>query len=380
MVDVSRVMRSIKIEDFDLYLRACGWGSEFENGRIKTYWNPKHDSVEIVLPQKQLASDYELAVGLAVELLAATEARDERDIIAQVLHPRHDILRFRVASEDNKDGTLDLVSGLDLFSGVENAVLSSARSVLRPQPYYTSLKVGNAERLLNACRLGQTQEGSYIVTVLVPLQLPAEASDNDEALFKEGSTTSFSRRVTMNLLDSAGELCISDAFAESTDVPIKISSNLCEALETMHPSEVPTSLTIRSIWSPLEPVLGNTPSSVEIRDEVFPKIRNLAVRLRPTFLPKVSNYLGKVEVLKGKENDQNLMEGEIVIAFLEEGNETRRAHLKLSTHDYELACDAHKKALHVEVSGTLLRNRTHYYIQNYSNFRVIGSAQTELLT
>ena len=48
-------------------------------------------------------------------------------------------------------------------------LLSEAHSVLVPQPYHPRMSRSEAEDFLSRCRLGQTDRGSFVLTVACPL-------------------------------------------------------------------------------------------------------------------------------------------------------------------------------------------------------------------
>ena len=71
---------------------------------------------------------------------------------------------FRVRAAEGDDGSVTLNDGVDLISGTRDLVLSAACSLREPQPVYRAGASREAADLLTQMRLGQTDQGSFVVT------------------------------------------------------------------------------------------------------------------------------------------------------------------------------------------------------------------------
>ena len=81
-----------------------------------------------------------------------------------------DVIRVRAAGSD--DGSVMLNDGVDLIRGARDLLLSAACSLREPRPVYRAGANREAADLLKQVRLGQTDQGSFVVTLLSPVVPP----------------------------------------------------------------------------------------------------------------------------------------------------------------------------------------------------------------
>ncbi len=197
--------------------------------------------------------DFGEAILEAVGKLAEFERRPASAVLGQVLLPPGDLLAFREISPEAEAGNLPLDHAFRMIDGVRKMLLSKARSVLAPQPYHPRLSRGDAEEFLSRCRLGQTERGSFILTIARPLDLKTDL------LGPRGAH--FSRRVTTTLIQALEELSLAadrtaiDDLADTARHP-GISANLCESLLLLRPAGDRSSLNVTAWWSRVLPPEG----------------------------------------------------------------------------------------------------------------------------
>ena len=89
--------------------------------------------------------------------------------------------------------------GVDLIGGSRDLLLSAACSLREPQPVYPAGTNREAADLLRQMRLGQTDQGSFVVTLLTPIvapPMPALFPDPDDR------TAPGERRMTLQLVEA----------------------------------------------------------------------------------------------------------------------------------------------------------------------------------
>ena len=162
----------------------------------------------------------------------------------------------RVRAAESDDGSVTLNDGVDLIGGARDLLLSAACSLREPQPVYRAGANREAADLLRQMRLGQTDQGSFVVTLLTPIVPPPIP-----ALFPDPDVRNppIERRMTLRLVEAvtaarqateraaAGD---DGAFEES--VASVVSANLYEALVRII-EPVPT-LDVGVSWARTRPV------------------------------------------------------------------------------------------------------------------------------
>ena len=137
-------------------------------------------------------------------------------------------------------------------------VLAAACSYHNPQPLFRARANTEAREYLRQMRLGQTEQGSYVITLHSPVVPPPMqmSFDFDPEDLQEDETVE--RRITRhlaNVLKSARK-AIEDTVGGKSDaffdvVPDGVSANLCEALDTM--IEPFSAMDVSFVWARTRP-------------------------------------------------------------------------------------------------------------------------------
>jgi hypothetical protein len=113
--------------------------------------------------------DFDLLMARAITVLADFEERPVHELLADLLLPDSDVLRFQESSPSAAAGDVPFDHGLSLLNGARKTLLAAACSTLRPASFHRRMSLTEAEQFLQRCRLGQTERGSFIITVACPL-------------------------------------------------------------------------------------------------------------------------------------------------------------------------------------------------------------------
>ena len=224
-------LRGVSPAALTAYARFAGWRKLEGYGDHSDVY-AANELPEIVLPRTERLGDYASIVSRLIDIFAKVAHRDELSVYRDLVIADRDLVRVRVTS--SADGSLPVNSGVDLITGARDMLLAVACSLRKPQPLYRASANKEASDFLNRVRLGQTEQGSFVVTLLTPT-LPAPVST-----LLPGSTDSeepIERRVTRRLTEAlvatrqATESAVEDrgvGFASAIDKGV--SANLCEAL------------------------------------------------------------------------------------------------------------------------------------------------------
>jgi hypothetical protein len=358
--------------DVERYAQATGWVRVPEvNGQIVVYRHPSSEVDQLVVPLVPEFDDYGRRMAEVVSRLAETEARPALEVLDDLLLPPADVLRFRITGPSTEQDSLPLERGIGLLAGVKKSLLAAACSVIRPQAFHPRLSRAEANQFVEACRLGQTERGSFTVTVVCPLS----PVDSPTPLLED---TPFGRQVTRLLVRSVA--AIAEAPANDPDrllhpVPAAapLSANLCEGLLDMQPGAERATLTLGVTWArTLPPPAGERlPNTVHLRQEQFPLIGQLAQRLRPSAEPQQQVFAGFVEELRGVPGEDGRVQGEVGLSLIDPEGETLRAKAVLDADAYDQALEAHRHTLLVHLQGVLRRGFRTHRVDPVADFQVI---------
>ena len=312
-----------------------------------------------------------------MSILAEKEGRPALEVLNDLLLPPADVLRFQESGPAAANGDVPLDHGIDMMVGARRQLLAAACSELRPQRDHPRMSLAEAEQFLQQCRLGQTERGSFIVTVACPLH----AVPVPEPLVDQ---TPFTRRVTSLLMRSLKRLSQAldadelDSLLNPVEGDPVISANLCEGLLDMTPEGDGSKLTIAASWARTmpPPAALPLPGVVSLRRETFGRIETLATRLRPVHAPQRQMLFGFVDTLNGRPNADGQMEGEVILRLVDLENDTIRARTNLNVNDYHTAWLAHNPPQPVILEGVLRRTGRIYRVDDVTGFRLLQQAPT----
>jgi hypothetical protein len=276
--------------------------------------------------------------------------------------PRTDIVRAGRTDAGTEDGTLGFDAAAAMLSGLRRSLLASACSVERPnERFHRRMSLKRALEFIDKCRLGQTEHGSFVVTVLCPLELEQLELQNP-----------FGRQAVETLIGSVGKavrLLRTDVASRVIDDVPGLTANLCDSLIEMMPKDERGDLWLGASWSPLLPAPA-LPARVHIDRDLYSAFEGLARSLRPPTTPKSDLFVGRVVELHGEDNADGVLEGDVLLV-LQVGEELVRARVMLAAADYKVAVQAHSEQRYLRVRGELHRQVKTASIEKPSDVQVI---------
>ncbi len=359
---------AVRPSDVQQYLRHRGWSSRGE---------PREDVVEYVQTLNDTVlkvrvlldtsfSDYGLRTAELIDVLARFEGRPFLEILNELLVPPGDRLRFRVFSESTRSGSIGLDDSIRLRLATRQLFLASAHSVLKPQRHFARLSQALALELLRECRETQTERGSYVASLLVPVAPPIGGPALEEP---------YARRVTVKLMGALVEAARSVEAGEPGTLLDRaqegVSSNFLTALAELRPSGERSFVEIDMSWSRARSSPGLPRSRVRFEQGVFGMFMEAARALRETTpVPglEVEGFVVRLErPEKGVEQP-----GEVILATQLEDYGSAKVHVRLVGAAYTAATNAHRDGLRVRVFGTLTKTGRRFELRDPSGFELLA--------
>ena len=352
------------------YARSAGW-QRGETYRVHSHVYAGPDRPEIIVPRTDHLGDYATVVSRLIEVFAQVADLDELTIYRSLVTGDRDVVRIRVTDSD--DGSLGLNEGVDLVSGARDLIRSAACSLSRVQPVYRTGANQMAKNLLEQVRLGQTHQGSFVITVLTPV-VPPPVQPLQQELFPELSddilqgdedrNAPIQRKMTRRLVEAleaarestektmAGD---SDAFAKGVEKGV--SANLCDALTCLI-GPFPT-LDIGVFWARTRP--SPLPQAiVRFGKADSPILQEAARRFRERAPREGVRLPGFVQLLKRPETDDD----GIVHLTTHIDGQPQAVRAILEQSDYGRAVQAHKDKAMVTLMGDLERKGQRWWLLN----------------
>jgi hypothetical protein len=355
-------LRSISPAALAAYARSEGW-SKTENfgAHADVYTGPAQP--EIILPRTDRLADYAATVSRLIGVFAQSNNSDEMATYRDLVGADRDVVRVR-AFGGEEDGSVPLDAGVKIVSQSRDMLLAAACAARSPQSLYRAGANKEAIEYMRRVKLGQTEHGSFVVTLLAPVPplLQPQLDSSWVSLDDEPMERMVTRRLMSSLeaSRSAAEMALSgDAEAFENAVALGVSANLCEAVSNL--IEQSNGLDISLTWARTRP----TPEALRkvvfsVNDAEILKEAARTFRLRQP-KPDVTLF-GTIHKLK---RDQEEVEGVVTLkAMVDDQIQSVSAVLDQTT--YAVAVQAHKAQTPVIVTGDLERIGQRWQMTNAS--------------
>lgn len=378
MTDLADHSLLIDPRNAEVYLLAHGWEPRRRTPMFSTWASPAANGgpAHLFLPLSREPRDYADRLEEFVMRLAAVERRDVEVVATNLRYAGADLVRIRLASPRVGSGELPIDDGRQLFGGARDLLLAAACAAVVKRPNYGSRAPRQATEYLDSVRLGQTEPGSYVVTVISDVAAPQQESlIPDEAAHID---IPFERRVITRLAEAlsaaqaAATQVLTDAAALSVfDEAVEegVSANLCAAIATMSTEHPAANVEVNIEWASSRPPTTEAPSAIAFAAGAVPVMREAVTYLRqlgPFDDETIEGFVSRLT----RGNEEEI--GTIVIDGLARG-ENRNVRVELPDEQYHLAVDAHRDRHPVRITGSLYKRGRSWVLSDPGQLRLEGS-------
>ena len=349
------------------YARVAGWRRQ-EPYRVHSDVYEGTGLPEIIIPRTEHLGDYASVVATLVETFAEVAEQDALITYRDLVTADRDVIRIRAIDRDHS-GSLPVSAGADLVCCARDMVLAAVCSLDNPRPLYRPGANREANEYLQRVRLGQTDQGSFVITLLGPVVSPpvqmSLVPDTDPR------SDPIERRVTRRLAEAlaAARKATDDtnggnSVAFLASVNYGVSANLCEALATL--TEALPALDISVVWARTWPQ-DETRTATRFAAHDAPVLREAGRAFRSREPQPGVVLVGLVQRLTRDEMDT---EGTVTLRTSINGSNQSVVTI-LPQSDYHRAIEAHKKKAPVVMRGDLERAGQRWRLLNPSILDVI---------
>jgi len=377
LVNLSAKLNFLAVQS---YLKNTGWErTKSKREHVALFTKAiENDFLEIQLPLSRNFYDYPQALFSALQILSDSESRDTEQILSDLLLPPSDVIRYRVANEDTEAGTISFEDGYNLLQSAKKSLYTTACDILQPELYHKRLGFKGANQFIEQCRLGQTERGSFIASIICPfINETVEDKPTQLTLFanSEELNQSFTRKVTTQLMNSLKiikEVIENDEISKliNGETEVVISANFLESIVEVNQFKGGGELEVISTWASVSPIKISIPNRISINKEFIPAIENIIEKIIPKDEGEFGEFVGKISQVKAEPDATKRKEGEVTFNFIGDNEMAIKAKIILNAEDYKTACEAHEFGKNVVVNGTL---------KNIGRSKIIENAAFKIL-
>lgn len=363
-------LKSIYPEQLRAYLLQTGWRFDSKIGEFATIWHRPSESEfehEVLLPEKIELKDYKDRVADAIFSISVFEERSESKVLKDIANYFSDTVSIRVVHNDVENGTIPLEDGVKLFEKAKDLLSSAALSTISKKRYFFGSRPSEASNFLSKIRLGQTEIGSYIVNVVVPLDTQSINDFIDRKSFSRHVTATLGKG--MSSLKTLTESPKSDTKMFEALVSNGVSANMCDALVGLSGEKRNRGFDIGISFSASESIESSSAISYSFSSSEVPAIEKASEYLKENYVIDNATISGPVKKLDRAKNEDD---GTVtIVAFVE--SRDRAVSFELSSSEYHEAILAHDQKLIVEISGDIHIGPRSARMLNSRGFRVFGA-------
>lgn len=351
------------------YIQTEGWARTEKFG-IHSDVYVRENAPELIVPGTNQLGDYVSVVSSLILQLSEYENRTELQVFQDLSGSDRDVVRVR-APEANGDGSVDIDAGVSIITQGRDLLLSAACSANEPRPAYRAGSNKEASAYMKRVRLGQTERGSFIVSLLAPVP-PLLTSPRQAELWPLPSEEPYDRLVTRFLADglqaahkAAEQWVRGDGItAFSQGVRKGVSANLCEALSNL--IEAGDGLDVSITWARTRPAPEPRRKVVFSRTEA--EVFKEAARVLRMQEPRLDERLEAYVVGAGRKLEEN--DGLVTLKTFIDGKPAS-VKTKLPSDLYTQALSAHDEKLAVSLTGDLRRDGQRWRLEHPRNLSFI---------
>ena len=234
-------LRAISPLDLSGYIKSKGGTRKRDYREVAVVW--EYQSKPILIPKDKDLSDYSHVIASAISRISEIEDRTQLSVYNDLKNMGFDVIRVSSKSSSTNNGTILLENNVDLINNAKDMILAAACSAATGKSSYTSRKPQDAESFLKNIRMGQTEHGSYVLTILspvapdltpaqIPLPLPNSSFEEEQYDLRVIPLLSTALSTMPIVAEAASASSSIEPFLENTSKGI--TSNLCDAIVGMY--------------------------------------------------------------------------------------------------------------------------------------------------
>jgi hypothetical protein len=328
-------------------------------------------SVEVEVPQRSTAPDYARTVERLIADLARVENLAANELLRDLRSASLDVVRIRLEGGATRDGRIPVDAGARVFEASRELLLAAACAALRPQSAYANRKPREATELLQRARFGQTEVGSFVLTIEseVAPRLQERLQDGDLApLVDADPDAPLERKASVALLSGLTGLGAAARESAATNQlePFErraqqgVSANLCDAVVELLDASAADSVRVGVSFAGCRPHRSVDPAQVVFTSDTISVLRDAAKQLRARSKVTDSEIIGTVVKLDRPSPE---LPGEVTVHGVIDGRR-RSVRIALEREDYETALGAHRDGRWLSCVGDLVREGRGWCLRN----------------
>lgn len=374
-VDFLDIVGNINPIELCKYLKDLNW-NEFNlniKSKIKIFQKEKNNELlQVKVPLEKCFNDYNEIMLQTCKTIAYFQGKSLEQTILELLNPLSDIIRVRINNNNIENGSILFEDAINLYDNAKKLISSTAMSLYNNSPIYKGKLPEQVQYFIDHCRYGQTEIGSYVVSIVCPFLKETNNGHVQLSLFSEEDECahSLTRKITKKLIKDLCNVKNTIDSGEDLDKLIYASSgninvNFLDALKNLNISEKDSCLEITTKWAPTIEIDERIQSFVSFNNDYYNPIKTKVDYYKNDINNFELEIIGKIKSLSSEPVIEDRNSGIItVVALIDE--KKRVLKIKLNKENYQSAITAHKLGKYVKINCKYCENNNKLLIcENY---------------
>jgi hypothetical protein len=321
---------------------------------------------QLAVPTNKRFNDYGSAcLGLLESLVSPAVTLD--DLTSMLVLPECDIYRHKFEDDLAKWGSFPLLAFTEAVPALLDFLRYTAAGVHSHRESYTKLPEP-ADRFGQGCRVGQTEQSSYVVKIFCPTNPTGETFVNDV-------DEPFGRIVTRACIENLAFLREENAGAIESDLPATLNKNVAGAIARLRPLSFHPDAAA-SIW--FSGRYGSKPevSTIKIDQDTFERAISIERRLTGDTGIERAVYVGYIVDLH-KDRPQKKISQKVTLD-VREGGGWRKLSVTLLPSQYRDAIRWHDRGQRIRIDAMFDQRTKPWRALEIFEFANLDAAQFDL--
>jgi hypothetical protein len=350
------------------YLISMGWRLEEQISNKATIWDSPDGRHEIWVPLRRDFRDFQRVLESSFLTLEEAEGRPLQSVLRDMALRWADVTRFRVNTGNFGTGSIPLPAGMKLLDAARDIISASVRWLTEKKAVYYTRPHERVSEFLRHLQMGQTEVGSFVLTVISPLAEP-NASFSRQAISQVYAAVSAAKELAEKAIATNS---IERTFSSAVDRGV--NANLCEALTSLGALSPDGQVEVRFSWAVHEHLSKPQGEAVLVSEMNLRAIGDAAEylrRLEPEVEVELSGLVGRT---KERGGSGDYRESELEMKALFDGR-VQTVRLNVKGERRHRAFDATDRRLPIRVRGILDRSRIPLVLSDISRLDVVEEGQ-----
>ena len=360
----------VSTEQLQAYLQSRQWLEDGKVRSVATIWHRREDEhaeAEVILPFPYV-KDYRQRLRDALSAIASFEGREIYDVLNEIKRLFSNVIAVRVIHSDTAAGTIPINDGVLLIAKAKELVLAAAHSMYSKKKQFIGPTPKEARSYLDTLRLGQTESGSYVVNVIVPMQ--------DSHIVDQVTVPNvpLAQAITHNLvagleaLEKASSVYeeLGDIKAFDAAILSGASANMCDALLGFSGEQHNRAFEITVTGAP-SPLFESEPRKFHFDANHVELLERATSYYKDDYILHQRTLVGYIRKLSWPKDETS---GTVTLQA-QVGDVERNVQVELTGDDYHLAVLAHDNSDLVKVNGDVHIKSKRSRMLNPTDFGIV---------